>query len=91
MGLPVRLHVQHTGELKEQRECVVKTVFKFDLQRPHIDVGLVLQLLLVQVLKTIGGGKAGGREGWGGEGRGKVWWESMEGRRERGEGGREGN
>ena len=44
--------MQHTGKLEQQEEGVVKSLLNLDLVRPHIDIGLVLELLLVQVLKA---------------------------------------
>lgn len=44
--------MQHAGQLQQQHEGVIKSVLKLDLDGPHVDERLMLELLLVQVLKT---------------------------------------
>lgn len=38
--------------MEEEHERVVKAVLKLDLERPHVNVRLKLELLLVQMFKT---------------------------------------
>ena len=45
--------MENTGKLEEEHESVVKAVLKLDLEWPHINVRLKLELLLVQMFKTM--------------------------------------
>lgn len=44
--------MQHTGQLEEEHESVIKAILKLDLERPHINVRLKLELLLVQMFEA---------------------------------------